>query len=198
MNKKLYDRMGLKNKQSAVERKERRMYRKRIIALTCELLLNKDDNFQIENEDVVNSFRQYTKNCIQFFKATDENDLFQKELGTIPEQEEEEILHVEENNATFEENNATFEENNATFEENNATFEENNATFEENNATFEENNISLDKTNVDKTNVDKTNVDKTLSEEKVFKEVIMNPTTADYVKIDTMKLNASMDFYLNK
>jgi hypothetical protein len=163
MNKKLYDRMGLKNKQSAVERKERRMYRKRIIALTCELLLNKDDNFQIENEDVVNSFRQYTKNCIQFFKATDENDLFQKELGTIPEQEEEEILHVEENNATF-----------------------------------EENNISLDKTNVDKTNVDKTNVDKTLSEEKVFKEVIMNPTTADYVKIDTMKLNASMDFYLNK
>ena len=158
MNKKLYDRMGLKSKQSAVERKERRMYRKRIIALTCELLLNKDDNFQIENEDVVSSFRQYTKNCIQFFKATDENDLFQKELGPIPEGEQDEHLDLDENNTIFDENNEV----------------------------------------VDKTLLDKTLSDKTLSEEKVFKEVIMNPTTADYVKIDTMKLNASMDFYLNK
>ena len=166
MNKKLYDRMGLKSKQSAVERKERRMYRKRIIALTCELLLNKDDNFQIENEDVVSSFRQYTKNCIQFFKATDENDLYQKELGTIQEEDQ----HVEENDAIFDE------------------------------TIVSENNEALDKTdvNVDKTDVDKTDVDKTILEEKVFKEVFMNPTTADYVKIDTMKLNASMDFYLNK
>jgi hypothetical protein len=152
MNKKLYDRMGLKSKQSAVERKERRMYRKRIIALTCELLLNKDDNFQIENEDVVNSFRQYTKNCIQFFKATDENDLFQKELGTI--QEGEEDLHLDETIVS------------------------------------EDNEASV--------NVEETNVAETILEEKVFKEVFMNPTTPDYVKIDTMKLNASMDFYLNK
>ena len=158
MNKKLYDRMGLKSKQSAVERKERRMYRKRIIALTCELLLNKDDNFQVENEDVVNSFRQYTKNCIQFFKATDENDLYQKELETIQEGEQDEHLDLDE--TTVSEDNAT---------------------------------VTLDKTTVDKTNVDKTNV-----EAKVFKEVVMNPTTPDYVKIDTMKLNASMDFYLNK
>jgi len=165
MNKKLYDRMGLKSKQNAVERKERRMYRKRIIALTCEMLLNKDDNFQIENEDVVNSFRQYTKNCIQFFKATDENDLYQKELETIQEQQEEphEDLHLDE-------------------------------------TIVSEDDATLDKTNVDKTNVDKTNVNvtETNTEEKVFKEVIMNPTTTDYVKIDTMKLNASMDFYLNK
>lgn len=151
MNKKLYDRMGLKNKQSVAERKERRIYRKRIIALTCEMLLNKDDKFQIENEDVVNSFRQYTKNCIQFFKATDENDLFQKELGTIPEQEGE-----------------------------------------------QENDLHTDETIVSEDNNATATLDKTLSDEKVFKEVIMNPTTADYVKIDTMKLNASMDFYLNK
>jgi predicted membrane protein len=153
MNKKLYDRMGLKSKQNTVERKERRMYRKRIIALTCELLLNKGDNFQVENEDVVNSFRQYTKNCIQFFKATDENDLYQKELETIQEGEQDEHLDLDE--TTVSEDNAT---------------------------------VTLDKTNVDKTNV----------EAKVFKEVVMNPTTPDYVKIDTMKLNASMDFYLNK
>ena len=170
MNKKLYDRMGLKSKQSAVERKERRVYRKRIIALTCQMLLNKDDNFQIENEDVVNSFRQYTKNCIQFFKATDENDLYQKELETIQEQQEDEHLYLDE-------------------------------------TIVSEDDATLDKTNVDKTNVDKTNVnvdktnvdvDETNTEEKVFKEVLMNPTTTDYVKIDTMKLNASMDFYLNK
>jgi hypothetical protein len=157
MNKKLYDRMGLKNKQNAVERKERRMYRKRIIALTCELLLNKDDNFQIENEDVVSSFRQYTKNCIQFFKATDENDLFQKELETIQEQQED--LHLDE--TIVSEDNEAF-------------------------------------VNVTETNVTETNVTETTLEEKVFKEVMMNPTTPDYVKMDTMKLNASMDFYLNK
>jgi len=156
MNKKLYDRMGLKSKQNTVERKERRMYRKRIIALTCQMLLNKDDNFQIENEDVVNSFRQYTKNCIQFFKATDENDLYQKELETIQEQQEEsaEDLHIDETIVS------------------------------------ENNEASV--------NVTETNVTETILEEKVFKEVLMNPTTIDYVKIDTMKLNASMDFYLNK
>ena len=172
MNKKLYDRMGLKSKQSAVERKERRMYRKRIIALTCQMLLNKDDNFQIENEDVVNSFRQYTKNCIQFFKATDENDLYQKELETIQEQQEEPEgdLHLDETIVSEDDTVVTLDETN------------------------------VDETNVDKTNVDETNVDvdETNTEEKVFKEVRMNPTTADYVKIDTMKLNASMDFYLNK
>lgn len=170
MNKKLYDRMGLKSKQSAVERKERRVYRKRIIALTCQMLLNKNDNFQIENEDVVNSFRQYTKNCIQFFKATDENDLYQKELETIQEQQEEPEgdLHLDETIVS------------------------------EDDATLDKTNV--DETNVDETNVDKTNVDvdETNTEEKVFKEVRMNPTTTDYVKIDTMKLNASMDFYLNK
>lgn len=179
MNKKLYDRMGLKNKQSAVERKERRMYRKRIIALTCELLLNKDDKFQIENEDVVSSFRQYTKNCIQFFKATDENDLFQKELGTIQEED----LHVEEHDAIFDE--TIVSENNEVVDKTDVD-------------KMDVDKTDLDKTALDKILSDKTLSDKTLSEEKVFKEVIMNPTTADYVKIDTMKLNASMDFYLNK
>ena len=162
MNKKLYDRMGLKSKQNTVERKERRMYRKRIIALTCEMLLNKDDNFQIENEDVVTSFRQYTKNCIQFFKATDENDLFQKELETIQEQQED--LYLDE--TIVAEDNEAF--------------------------------VNVTETNVTETNVTETNVTETILEEKVFKEVLMNPTTIDYVKIDTMKLNASMDFYLNK
>jgi hypothetical protein len=144
MNKKLFDRMGLKSKQNTVERKERRIYRKRIIALTCELLLNKDDKFQIENEDIVNSFRQYTKNCIQFFKASDENDLYQKELGPINEEvfeEEEEAINEE---------------------------------------VFEEGEIINEK------------VFKEEGETK--KEVKM--LTADYVKIDTMKLNASLDFYL--
>lgn len=145
MNKKLFDRMGLKSKQNTLERKERRIYRKRIIALTCELLLNKDDKFQIENEDIVNSFRQYTKNCIQFFKASDENDLYQKELGPIKE----EVFEEEEEEAINEE-------------------------------VFEEGEIINEK------------VFKEEGETK--KEVKM--LTADYVKIDTMKLNASLDFYL--
>jgi hypothetical protein len=102
--------------------------------------------------------------------------LFQKELGTIPEQE------GEQENDRHTDETIVSEDNNAT-----ATLDK----------TLSDETLS-DETLSDKTLSDKTLSDKTLSDEKVFKEVIMNPTTADYVKIDTMKLNASMDFYLNK
>jgi hypothetical protein len=138
MNKKMYERLNLKNKKSTVERKERKLYRKRIIALTCEMLLNNTDDFQIENEDVVNSFRQYTKNCIQYFKATDENDHYQKEL--IPD---------------------------------------------------------TNKTDVD-VDIDKEQpIHDLIVKEPIEnnKEVTLTSSALDYIKIDTMKLNATMDIY---
>ena len=140
MNKKMYERLNLKNKKSAVERKERKLYRKRIISLTCEMLLNNTDDFQIENEDVVNSFRQFTKNCIQYFKATDENDHYQKELSP-----------------------------------------------------------DTNKSNVDvDADIDKEQPihDVSLNEHiKHNKEVTLTSSALDYIKIDTMKLNATMDIY---
>jgi hypothetical protein len=138
MNKKMYERLNLKNKKSAAERKERKFYRKRIIALTCEMLLNNTDDFQIENEDVVNSFRQFTKNCIQYFKAIDENDRFQNDL----------IVNTEEVNT---ENNDIINEDNDVTDSN----------------------------------------DKIIEPES--KAVTLNFTTFDYLKIDTTKLNTSID-----
>lgn len=143
MNKNMYERLNLKNKKSAAERKERKFYRKRIISLTCEMLLNKTDDFQIENEDVVNSFRQFTKNCIQYFKAIDENDRFQNEL----------IVNTEEVN------------------------------------TEEVNTENNDIINEDK---DVTDFNDKIIEPK-SKAVTLNFTTFDYLKIDTTKLNTSID-----
>jgi len=66
-------------KQRNVNKKDKKFYRKRILNLTRELLLKKDDDYSEINPDIKFSFDNYIKTCIQYFKIIDNNDILQAE-----------------------------------------------------------------------------------------------------------------------
>ncbi len=80
LNKEVYEKMQDNFKQSKnINKKDKKFYRKRILNLTRELLLKKDDNYNEINPDIKFSFDNYVKTCIQYFKIIDNNDIIQEE-----------------------------------------------------------------------------------------------------------------------
>jgi len=79
INKEVYDKMTIMKKQKNVNKKDKNFYRKRILNLTRELLLKKDDNYNEINPDIKVAFDNYIKTCIQYFKIIDNNDIIQEE-----------------------------------------------------------------------------------------------------------------------
>ena len=80
INKEIYEKMQNNFKQSKnVNKKDKKFYRKRILNLTRELLLKKDDNYNEINPDIKFSFDNYVKTCIQYFKIIDNNDIIQEQ-----------------------------------------------------------------------------------------------------------------------
>ena len=86
-------------KKTAPNKKDQKFYRKRILALTKELLYQDDENKQDNNviveqvivpgPDVRQSFNAYIKGCIEHFKMTDKTDILQENyadlMNDIPE-----------------------------------------------------------------------------------------------------------------
>jgi hypothetical protein len=79
INKEVYEKMQHLRKQRNVNKKDKKFYRKRILNLTRELLLKKDDDYSEINPDIKFSFDNYIKTCIQYFKIIDNNDILQSE-----------------------------------------------------------------------------------------------------------------------
>lgn len=79
VNKEVFEKMHECKKQKIVNKKEKKFYRKRILNLTRELLLKKDDNYNEINPDIKLSFDNFIKTCIQYFKVIDNNDIIQEE-----------------------------------------------------------------------------------------------------------------------
>jgi hypothetical protein len=79
INKEVYEKMQHLKKQKIVNKKDKKFYRKRILNLTRELLLKKDDDYSEINPDIKFSFDNYIKTCIQYFKIIDNNDIIQEE-----------------------------------------------------------------------------------------------------------------------
>ena len=79
INKEVYEKMQHLRKQRNVNKKDKKFYRKRILNLTRELLLKKDDDYSEINPDIKFSFDNYIKTCIQYFKIIDNNDILQAE-----------------------------------------------------------------------------------------------------------------------
>jgi hypothetical protein len=71
INKEVYEKMH--------EFKKQKIVNKRILNLTRELLLKKDDDYSEINPDIKISFDNYIKTCIQYFKIIDNNDILQEE-----------------------------------------------------------------------------------------------------------------------
>jgi len=95
----------LKKKQLAQERiiidkKEKKFYRKRILNLTRDLLLKKHECPESNNNEISSSFDNYVKICINYFKALDNNDIIQKELKYIENNETDILNELNLNNNT--------------------------------------------------------------------------------------------------
>ena len=79
INKEVYEKMHVFKKQRIVNKKDKKFYRKRVLNLTRELLLKKDDDYSEINPDIKYSFDNYIKTCIHYFKIIDNNDIIQEE-----------------------------------------------------------------------------------------------------------------------
>lgn len=62
------------------KKNDKKFYRKRIISLTKDLLLNKDENI---SPDVEYAFNNYLKACINNFKTIDNNDIIQEDYDDL-------------------------------------------------------------------------------------------------------------------
>jgi len=79
INKEVYEKMQHFKKEKNVNKKDKKFYRKRILNLTRELLLKKDDNYNEINPDIKIAFDNYVKTCIHYFKIIDNNDIIQEQ-----------------------------------------------------------------------------------------------------------------------
>jgi hypothetical protein len=81
INKEVYLKMQKSNLIHSVNKKEKKFYRKRVLNLTRELLLKKDTSYNEINPDIKNSFDNFVKTCIHYFKTIDRNDIIQEEYN---------------------------------------------------------------------------------------------------------------------
>lgn len=103
INKEVYEKMHVFKKQRIVNKKDKKFYRKRILNLTRELLLKKDDDYSEINPDIKYSFDNYIKTCIHYFKIIDNNDIIQEEYKDFKAGSDIQYdnLHMENMNNTY-------------------------------------------------------------------------------------------------
>ena len=82
INKDQYEKYLTKNmdKVKISNKKDKKFYRKRILQLTRDILLNNPPNNI--NNDIVFTFETYVKTCIQYFKMIDKTDIIQGDHPT--------------------------------------------------------------------------------------------------------------------
>ena len=101
INKEIFNKQKSIEKHMKVNKKDKKFYRKRILNLTRELLLSgKDKENENENEsiippDLLYSFNNYVKTCINNFKTIDKNDIIQEEYKAIDTSKNESYLEIE-------------------------------------------------------------------------------------------------------
>jgi hypothetical protein len=86
VNKYVYTKMQNTNKTRNINKKEKKFYRKRILNLSKDLLLKKDNDYDEINPDIKSSFDNFIKTCIHYFKIIDRNDILQEDFKNFDEQ----------------------------------------------------------------------------------------------------------------
>lgn len=81
MNKKQKNKLSNKMNNLIYDKKDKKFYRRRIINLTREMLLNNYSNDILL--DVKEAFDTYVKACIGFFKVKDETDIIQADIYSL-------------------------------------------------------------------------------------------------------------------
>ena len=89
----------------SINKRDKKFYKKRILNVTRELFLNDDVNI---SPDVKNSYNNYIKHCIEYFKMLDKSDIIQNDYNenvkTISDNEDADKLILENHNE-YDENN---------------------------------------------------------------------------------------------
>jgi hypothetical protein len=85
INKDVYAKMQNINKTRNINKKEKKFYRKRILNLSKDLLLKKDNDYDEINPDIKSSFDNFIKTCIHYFKIIDRNDILQEDFKNFDE-----------------------------------------------------------------------------------------------------------------
>lgn len=80
IKKDIYIKMQKQNTINKTNKKDKKFYRKRILNLTRELLLKKQDDYNEINPDIKYSFDHFIKTCIHYFKIIDTNDILQEDF----------------------------------------------------------------------------------------------------------------------
>jgi len=78
INKELYKRSILSKETQLSNKKDKKFYRRRVLNLTKQLLLNESVELPT---DIYYCFNQYIKSCIQHFKLEDTTEIFQEEYN---------------------------------------------------------------------------------------------------------------------
>jgi len=86
VNKEVYIKMQKQNTTNNANKKDKKFYRKRILNLTRELLLKKQDDYNEINPDIKSSFDHFVKTCSHYFKVIDKNDILQEDFKDFDEQ----------------------------------------------------------------------------------------------------------------
>jgi len=82
LNKEMFSKHIKNQKAKAINKQDRRFYRKRIYNLFKELLVSKDDPSDLL-PDVKYAYNEFVNSCINYFKTIDNNDLIQAEYKDI-------------------------------------------------------------------------------------------------------------------
>jgi hypothetical protein len=89
----------------SINKRDKKFYKKRILNVTRDLFLNDDVNI---SPDVKNSYNNYIKHCIEYFKMLDKSDIIQNDYNenvkTISDNEDADKLILENHNE-YDENN---------------------------------------------------------------------------------------------
>lgn len=94
LNKEQHEKYIKQNIHKKIYSKDKKFYRKRIVSLTKELLLDVSCNIYPE---VKYTFDTYINTCIHFFKSLDNNDIIQKELSDIKKERSNSFIDLSNN-----------------------------------------------------------------------------------------------------
>jgi hypothetical protein len=84
MNRQQYEKYMNSKETSMLKKKDQKFYRKRILALTRDLLYETDPSANIL-PDIKHTFQNYVKTCVEYFKSQDKSDILQEDYLEILE-----------------------------------------------------------------------------------------------------------------
>jgi len=106
INKTQYQKCMINSIAKKINKKDKKFYRKRILNLTKELLISKEDDDDVNIfPDITYAFDNFIKTCIHYFKILDKNDIIQEDYKELNQEINQEIKELNETSEILKEEN---------------------------------------------------------------------------------------------